>query len=149
MSTFLDTKKFFQNEKKFKVGEFYETIMVKSPPYNSTVNIENCDEIGTIIPGIPLYLGKYVTSKYYGYGDNGTRCDYFINNKGEMISHYLCYEGTTRYRKISFIENRLPYLFLIEGLGDNVNQGGINEHINKFILNEVIIKEICSFMDPN
>jgi len=31
------TQKFFQNEKKFKVGEFYETIMVKSLPYYNII----------------------------------------------------------------------------------------------------------------
>jgi len=66
-----------------------------------------------------------------------------------MISHYLCYEGTTRYCKISFIENRLPYLFLVEGVDNNLNPDGKNEHINKFILNEIIIKEISCFIDPN
>jgi hypothetical protein len=42
----------------------------------------------------------------------------------------------------------IHYLKLIESTGDKKNTNGINEHINTFILNEDVAKEICSFMNP-
>jgi len=146
--------KFFQNEKKFVVGKTYETIRVKTPPWRPhTVGnlyyLKICDEIGTIIPKSELFLGKYVRSENYGYGDNGGRCDTFINNDGKEISHYLDYDGTTRYREVkSDMDERIHYLKLIESIGDTKNTDGKNEHINTFILNEDVAKEICSFMNP-
>jgi hypothetical protein len=93
--------KFFQNEKKFVVGEVYETLDVKSPRWGTyEPNLETCDEIGTIIPNSEKFLGYYVSSKHFGYGDGGTRCDYFTDKDGNPVSNYLKYEGTTRYRKI-------------------------------------------------
>lgn len=95
--------KFFQSEKKFVVGKTYETLSVKSPPYNKNnyvYDLETCDEKGTIIPNTELLLGEYVESYTYGYGDNGGRCDYFINKEGIKISNYLDYNGTTRYREV-------------------------------------------------
>jgi hypothetical protein len=62
----------------------------------------------------------------------------------------LDYDGTTRYRKVnSFMDERLPYLSLIESVGEKTNMDGKNEHINKYILNQDLVKEICSFMNPN
>ena len=93
--------KFFQNEKKFEVGEVYETLDVKSPRWGTyEPNLETCDEIGAIIPNSERFLGYYVSSKYFGYGDGGTRCDYFTDKDGNPVSNYLKYEGTTRYRKV-------------------------------------------------
>jgi hypothetical protein len=143
--------KFFQNEKKFVVGKAYETLKVQTPRWGTYVsNLETCDEIGTIIPNTEKFLGYYVSSQNYGYGDNGTRYDYFTNEKGETITNCLDYDGTTRYRKVnSFIDERLPYLSLIESVGEKTNMDGKNEHINKYILNQDLVKEICSFMNPN
>ncbi len=155
MTSTNDPYKFFQNEKKFVVGKTYETIRVKSPPWRPHTecsylrNLETCDEIGTIIPKSELFLGKYVKSQNYGYGDNGGRCDTFINKKGQEISHYLDYDGTTRYREVkSDMDERIHYLKLIESTSDKKNTNGINEHINAFILNKEVSKEICSFMNP-
>ena len=142
--------KFFQNEKKFVVGQAYETLRVKSPQWGTySVDLEKCDEIGTIIPNTEQFLGHYIRSQKYGYGDNGGRYDYFTNAEGKEIAHCLNYDGTTRYRKVqSFMDERLPYLSLVEGVGDNVNPQNTNEHINKYLLNQELIKEICSFMNP-
>jgi hypothetical protein len=154
MSLMNQVQKFFQNEKKFVVGKTYETIRVQTPPWkphNGSYlhNLETCDEIGTIIPNSELFLGKYVSSQCYGYGDNGGRYDNFINNKGQEISHYLDYDGTTRYREVkSDMDERINYLKLIESTGGIKNVDGTNEHINKFILNKEVLKEICSFMNP-
>ena len=141
---------FFQDEKKFVVGKAYETLRVESPPWGTySVDLEKCDEIGTIIPNTEQFLGKYVSSQNYGYGDNGGRYDYFTNEKGETISHCLNYDGTTRYREVkSFMDERLPYLSLAEGIGNGVNPENKNEHINKYVLNQELVKEICSFMNP-
>jgi hypothetical protein len=112
-------QKFFQDEKKFVVGKAYETLRVKSPQWGTySVDLEKCDEIGTIIPNTEQFLGKYVSSQNYGYGDNGGRYDYFTNEKGETISHCLNYDGTTRYREVnSFMDERHPYLSLLKKLG--------------------------------
>ena len=124
--------KFFQNEKKFVVGKAYETLNVKTPRWGTyDCNLENCDEIGSIIPNTEKILGYYVSSQKYGYGDNGGRYDYFTNEKGETISHCLDYDGTTRYRKVnSLMDERLPYISLVEGVGNGVNSENKNEHIN-------------------
>jgi len=146
-----NTIKFFQNEKKFVVGKLYETIRVKSPPYSSNYvfDIETCDERGTIIPNSELFLGKYVNSQRYGYGDNSGRCDQFINNEGQQVSHYLDYDGTTRYREVrTHMDERVAFLKVVESTGEIKNENNEKEHINKFILNDVIVKEVCSFMNP-
>ena len=151
MNTNNTNNKFFQNEKKFIIGETYETLRVRSPPYdpNKKISIDICDEVGTIIPESELYLGKYVRSWNYGWGDNRGRVDYFINDKDQEVSHYLDYDGTTRYRKVkSHMEERIPYLQVVESTGEIKNQDGINEHINKYVLNDVILKDICSYMNP-
>ena len=94
-------QKFFQDEKKFVVGKAYETLLVKVPQLGTQyVDLEKCDEIGIIIPNTEQFLGKYVGSQNYGYGDNGGRYDYFTNEKGEITSHCLNYEGNTRYREV-------------------------------------------------
>ena len=145
-----DKPKFFQDEKKFVVGKVYETLRVKSPPWGTySVDLEKCDEIGTIFPNTEQLLGKYVSSQNYGYGDNGGRYDYFIDDKGETKGHCLNYDGTTRYREVkTFMNERLPYLSLAEGIGNGVNPENKNEHINKYVLNQELVKEICSFMNP-
>jgi hypothetical protein len=142
---------FFQHEKKFVVGKAYETLNVQTPRYGTyPSNLETCDEIGSIIPNTEKFLGYYVSSKNVGYGDNGTRYDYFINVEGKEITHCLNYEGTTRYREVkTFMDERLSYLKLVEGIGESTNPEDINEHINKYILNELIVKEVSSFMEPN
>jgi len=94
-------RRFFQHESKFVVGKIYETLRVKSLPYNGKLNLDTCDEIGTIIPNSEKLLGKYVSSVNIGYGDNGTRCDTFLNDKGEQINIYLDYDGTTRFREVT------------------------------------------------
>ena len=146
-----NNNKFFQHEKKFIFGKAYETLLVKTPPYGKhNYNLETCDEIGNIVPNTEKFLGYYQSSAHVGYGDGGTRYDYFTNKKGEIVMNYLNYEGTTRYRKVNTeIEVRLPYLTLYESVGNNINEGGKNEHINRYILNPDICKEICSFMNPN
>jgi hypothetical protein len=144
--------KFFQNETKFVIGKTYETVRVTTPPYNSrsyVFNLETCDEVGTIDPGSELLLGTYVRSFNYGHGDNRGRCDFFINDKGVEVSFYLDYDGKTRYREVkTLMDERLPFLNVIESTQSKVNEGMVNEHINKFILNEDTAKEICSFMNP-
>jgi hypothetical protein len=149
--------KFFQYENKFIVGKEYETIRVNSynVPYTS---IKNSDEVGTIIPNTSIFLGKYIASWNYGYGDNSGRVDYFINNKGEKVSNYLDYDGKTRYREVkTLMDERIAFLNMIESIEDIViediviedivNQEMSKEHINRYILNPVISKEICSFMN--
>lgn len=138
---------FFQNEKKFVVGKSYETLRVITPKWGTyPYNLEICDEIGTIIPNSEKFLGKYVSSQFYGYGDNGGRYDYFTNEKGETITNCLDYDGKTRYRVKSFIDNRIPYISLAEAVGENINQNGVNEHINRYLLNPLLVKEICSYI---
>jgi hypothetical protein len=62
----------------------------------------------------------------------------------------LDYDGKTRYRKVnSLMDERIHYISLAEGVCENVNQNGINEHINKYVLNDLLVKEICSYMNPN
>jgi hypothetical protein len=141
---------FFQDEKKFVVGKAYETLSVQMPRWGTySVDLEKCDEIGTIIPNTEQFLGKYISSVHIGYGDNGTRYDYFTNTEGKEIMHYLNYDGTTRYREVkSFMDERLPYLSLVEGIGNGVNPENKNEHINKYVFNQELVKEICSFMNP-
>ena len=142
--------KFFQNEKKFVVGKAYKTLQVKSPPWGTCpYDLEKCDEIGTIMPNTEQFLGHYTFSINVGYGDNGTRYDYFKNLEGKEISHCLDYNGTTRYSEVkTCMDTRLPYISLVEGVGDGVNSGNVNEHINKYLLNKEIVKEVCSFMNP-
>ncbi len=148
MMTDINTmQRFFQSEKKFIVGQWYETLGVHMPKWGTYVsNLETCDEIGNIIPNSEKFLGKYVCSARYGYGDNGGRYHYFTNEKGQPITNNLDYDGTTRYRRV-IVNERLPYLNLVEGVGDNINPGRENEHINKHILNPVLVKEIASFMN--
>ena len=145
------SKTFFQSEKKFVVGKAYETLRVKSLPYGTyKCTLETCDEIGIIIPNSQKFLGYYVSSQSYGYGDNGGRYDYFKNIKGENVTHYLDYDGTTRYREVkTFMDERLPYLKLVEGVGQGTNPERKNEHINKYLLNDLLVKEISSFMNPH
>ena len=56
MDTNIETK-FFQQETKFVIGKVYETLRVKSPPYNEKLNLDTCDEIGTIIPNSEKNIG--------------------------------------------------------------------------------------------
>ena len=139
---------FFQNENKFIVGKTYETIRIERCQYtNYANNMHILDELGLQIPNSELFLGKYVSSYNYGYGRNSGRCDIFINNKGEQISNHLDYDGRTRYRQVKdYMDERINYLMMIESISDKKNINGTNEHINKFILNEDITKEICSFI---
>ena len=141
---------FFQNERKFIVGKTYETIRIEICPYTNYANTMHIlDELGVQIPDSEIFLGKYVSSYNYGYGHNSGRCDIFINNKGKQISNYLDYDGRTRYRQVKdYIDERVNYLMMIESIGYKENINGTNEYINKYILNEDIAKEICSFMSP-
>jgi hypothetical protein len=142
---------FFQNEKKFVVGKWYETLRVIMPKWGTyPSNLETCDEIGTIIPNSEKFLGKYVSSQCYGYGDNAGRYDYFINEKGETITNYLDYDGKTRYRRVdSFMDKRIHYITLAEAVGNNINENNVNEHINRYLLNSLLLKEICSYIGPD
>ena len=82
-------------------------------------------------------------------GNNGGRYDYFRNEKGENVTHSLDYDGTTRYRVVNtFIDERLQYLKLVESVGEAINVEVKNEHINKYLLNDLIVKEVCCFMNP-
>lgn len=145
--------RFFQHETKFVVGQVYATVRIQPPTFYSCNHIyewEIYDEIGTIIPGSELLLGKYTKSVYYGTGHNRGRADYFINEKGEELTCYLNYDGTTRYIDAkTFMDERLPFLNVIESTGNQINTSLKNEHINRFLLNDEITKEICSFMNPN
>ena len=144
----MSNQKFFQNESKFVVGKSYETIKVRAP-YRGYTDIATCDEYGDIIPNSSLFLGKFVSSWHYGYGDNSGRRDTFINNSGQEITHYLDYDGTTRYREVrTHMDERVNFLTLVEGTDGKVNECRVNEHVNKFLLNPVIAKEVCSFMNP-
>jgi hypothetical protein len=141
-------KKFFQNEKKFVLGKSYETIKVIAK-YRGYTDLETCDEYGDIVPNSELFLGKYVSSYNYGYGDNGGRRDEFINNEGKQVYHYLDYDGTTRYREVkSHMDERINFLKLVESTSNIVNNNRKNEHINTFLLNPLLVKEISSFMNP-
>jgi hypothetical protein len=150
-TTTTSSTKFFQIETKFVVGNYYEFLRVKMPKWGTYAsNLETCDEIGTIIPNSTILLGKYVSSLSFGYGDNRSRCDTFINYDNKLITNYLLYDGTTRYREVeSYFDTRINYLSLIEGVGDGLNKNGKNEHINKYLLDQELSKEICSFMGPN
>jgi hypothetical protein len=138
---------FFQSEKKFVVGVYYETLRVKSR-YIPNIPLGKCDEVGTIIPNSEKGLGRYVRSQCYGWGDNGGRYDYFINDKGIEISNSLDYDGTTRYRQMKYIESRIDYLMVLEGIGKKLNEHGFNEHINHYLCDLNIVKEVCSFVNP-
>ena len=142
--------KFFQFKTKFQVGKTYETLRVNTPPYGTyKVPLETCDEIGIIIPNSERFLGKYVSSQQLGYGDNSNRRDTFINDNGEQICNYLDYDGSTRFREVKrLIDERINYIALAEGIKDEINIDGENEHINRYVFNELIVKEICSFMNP-
>jgi hypothetical protein len=140
--------KFFQNESKFIVGNTYETLRVNQGPYNR-FNTQPCDEVGTVIPNTCILLGKYESSYSYGHGDNRGRRDTFMASNGQQVSNYLDYDGKTRYREIkSYMDERIDFLKLIESTGEKRNVNNKNEHINTFLFNEVISKEICSFMNP-
>jgi hypothetical protein len=117
-------QKFFQDEKKFVVGKSYETLRVEMPRWGTYVsNIETCDEVGTIIPNSEKFLGKYVGSQNYGYGDNRGRYDYFTNEKGETIENSLDYDGKTRYRQLqTYTDERINYLMLYEGIENETNK---------------------------
>ena len=143
-------KIFFQSEKKFVVGKAYETLRVQTPRYGTyKCTLETCDEIGTIIPNSEKFLGYYVSSVNVGYGDNGTRYDYFTDLNNNNVTNCLDYDGKTRYRQVkSFMDERLPYLKLVEGVGNGENENGKNEHINNYVLNDLLVKEVCSFMNP-
>jgi hypothetical protein len=108
--------KFFQNEKKFVVGKSYETLRVQTPRYGTyEYNLETCDKIGSIISNSDKFLGMYVKSQNYGYGDNSGRYDYFTNEKGETITNSLDYDGTTRYRQVqTCMDEKVNYLMLYE-----------------------------------
>lgn len=159
--------KFFQNEKKFIVGNRYETLRVETPRWGTYVsNLETCDEIGSVIPNSEKFLGKYVSSKNYGYGDNGGRYDYFTNEKGETVTNCLDYDGKTRYRTVqTLMDERIDFLMLFKGTESEIvtldatqepNTYQRNdmpppppdEHINKYLFDENLVKEICSFMNP-
>jgi len=142
--------KFFQNETKFEVGKTYETLRVKNPAIITVkVNLETCDEVGVIIPNSERLLGKYVSSQHFGYGDNRSRCDNFLNDEGLTFSYYLDYDGTTRFRQVkTFMDERIEFIKLADGVNIGKNKGQINEHINTYLLNPLLIKEICSFMNP-
>ena len=144
--------RFFQNEKKFVVGKSYETLRVIQSPYytfSHEYNYETCDEKGNIVSESEKFLGTYIKSENYGYGDNGGRKDYFINKEGETVVHLLHYDGTTRYREVKTnMDERIDYLMTIEGIGNQKNIVGKNEHINKYLLNNELTKEICTFMNP-
>ena len=143
-------KPFFQNESKFIVGNTYETLRVNHVPYNR-FNTQLSDEVGTVIPNTSIFLGKYVSSYSYGHGDNGGRCDTFISTNGKQVSNYLDYDGTTRYREIkTYMDERISFLQLYESIVTEcpINIYANNENINKFLFNEDVAKEICSFMNP-
>jgi hypothetical protein len=92
-----------------------------------------------------------VSSYSYGHGDNRGRCDTFISNTGEHISNYLDYDGKTRYREIkTHMDERISFLQLYESIVTEcpTNIYANNENINKFLFNEDVAKEICSFMNP-
>jgi hypothetical protein len=158
---------FFQNEKKFIVGKSYETLRVETPRWGTYVsNLETCDEIGSVIPNSEKFLGKYVSSQNYGYGDNGGRYDYFTNEKGETVTNCLDYDGKTRYRTVqTLMDERINYVMLNEGTESEIvtldatqepNTVQFNdmpppppdEDINKYLFDENLVKEICSFMNP-
>jgi hypothetical protein len=148
--------KFFQNEKKFVVGKSYETLRVQTPRWGTYVsNLETCDEIGSVIPNSEKFLGKYVSSQKYGYGDNGGRYDYFTNEKGETVTNCLDYDGKTRYRTVqTHMDKRIDYIMLWEGTNDIINvlpppPSRDNEHINKYLFDENLVKEICTYMNPS
>ena len=131
---------FFQNESKFKYRHTYSTIRVKIPPYNPNISLTKCDEVGTIIPNTERLLGRYICSQYCGYGDGGTRYDYFLDYKNNLITNILDYDGTTRYIQLFDLESRINYIKLSEGINTSLS------HIIKFLFDDFIIKEICTYL---
>jgi hypothetical protein len=162
--------KFFQNEKKFVVGKSYETLRVQRPRFGTyEYNLETCDEIGTIIPNSEKFLGTYVSSQNYGYGDNGGRYDYFTNENNETITNCLDYDGKTRYREVqTCLDEKVNYLMLYEEKENEINKIDTtdtyqestqiqcsdmpppppDEHINNYLFDLNVAKEIRSFMTP-
>jgi hypothetical protein len=152
--TEISCNKFFQNESKFKVGNYYETLRVKNLQYGTyKFDLNTCDEIGTIIPQSEKFLGRYVKSEHLGYGDNGTRVDTFINDEEIEITNYLDYDGSTRFREVKrFIDERINYIKLAEAVPMTQieeSESIKTDHINKYLLNPLLVKEICSFMNPH
>lgn len=97
---------FFQKETKFVVGDCYEFIRVSVNFSKHTKRtgesheswIDRIDEVGDILD-TPVYLGKYVMSKYFGSGNSRIRHDYFDLN-GDVQGNQLLEDGSTRYRKV-------------------------------------------------
>jgi hypothetical protein len=46
------------------------------------------------------------------------------------------------------MDERVDFVALFEGIGNEINESLVNEHINKYLLNENLVKEICSYMNP-
>ena len=146
----MSKNKFFQNNDKFIVGQFYEKVQVEVTDYEITrtpLKIE--DEIGRIIPNSSVLLGQYVKSYFSGIWKRRCRCDCFIGKNGREIIHELTRYNmkTIRYRRVMIdMEERISFLKIIESTGDVINT--TNEHITRYLMDENISKEICSFMNP-
>ena len=135
-----NSNNFFQNEIKFKYIHTYLTIKVNTPPYNLNIPLTKCDEVGSIIPNTERLLGRYIRSEYCGFGDGGTRYDYFLDYKNNIITNILDYDGSTRYVQLFDLESRINYIKLSEGIHTS------SSHIIKFLFDDFIIKDICSYL---
>lgn len=48
----------------------------------------------------PKYVGMFVRFVEFGYGDNKSRIDYFIDQDGKEVKVNYSYEGTTSFREV-------------------------------------------------
>ena len=47
------------------------------------------------------------------------------------------------------MDERINYLKIVESVGEQVNIDNKNDHILKYVLNDLIVREICSYIGPN
>ena len=91
-------RQFFQNETKFEVGKYYQTLNIDNP-YFSKCPREFIDEYGIIRSNTIKYVGKYINSVNSGFNDSRTRHDTFeLDGKLNIIQ--LAYDGSTRFREV-------------------------------------------------
>ena len=43
----------------------------------------------------------------------------------------------------------INYLKMVESVGEQVNIDNKNDHILKYVLNDLIVREICTYIGPN
>ena len=93
------------------------------------------------------YVGKLVKRLDGDYGENRWRADYFVNGYGKTTKIMYSFWGKYGFREVlcrDFWLERIPYIMLLESTPVN-NE----DHIQKYIFDDVIIKEICTFLGPD